>query len=564
MRTGGRILIDQLMLQGASPVFLVPGESFLAVLDALFDTPAVRSIVCRHEGGAAMMAEATGRLTGRPGVAFVTRAPGATNATSGVYVAAQAQTPMILFVGLPPRSRAHLNTFQDFDLRGLFGGMAKHVEIASSAAWLPETISRAYAIALAGRPGPVVIGLPEDVLSETAPSGDAPFVEAPRAEPSSGVMAAIAGEIAAAEQPLVVVGGPRWSAIARDGVQAFARKFDLPVAAAFRAQDYVDNRHPSYCGHIGINVDERLATAIRASDLLLVIGAPLDEIGTGGWSLIASPVPSQRIIHVHPAGTDPRDGVRAAVQVVSTSEAFASALAVLPAPNVKRWRTFRRDLRAAFERSQEPLATPGAVQFADIVRKVSERLQEDAIIASGAGNYSQFVHRYTTYRSYPSSLAPASGSMGYGLPAAIAAKLRYPDRTVVCYAGDGCFLMTGQELATAVQYSLPLVVIVADNGMYGTIRMHQEKTYPGRVSATGLVNPDFAAYATSFGAFGATVEQTDQFDAVFEEALDCGRPAIIALKLDPQAITPAKTLDAFRAEGEQRVDRGVLAAMGPR
>jgi acetolactate synthase-1/2/3 large subunit len=459
---------------------------------------------------------------------------------------------MILFVGLPPRSRAHLNTFQDFDLRSLFGGMAKHTEIASVAAALPETISRAYAIALGGRPGPVVVGLPEDVLSETADTGDVSCIEAQRAEPSTVTMAEIAREIAAAEQPLVMIGGPCWSADARERVQSFARKFDLPVAAAFRAQDYMDNRHPSYCGHVGINMDERLATAIRASDLLLVIGAPLDEIGTGGWSLIASPVASQRIIHVHPAGTDPRDGVRPAVQVVATANAFATALASLPAPNVKRWRTFRRDLRAAFERTQEPLATPGAVQFAEIVRKVSLRLPDDAIIASGAGNYSQFVHRYTTYRNYPSSLAPASGSMGYGLPAAIAAKLQHRDRTVVCYAGDGCFLMTGQELATAVQYKLPLVVIVADNGMYGTIRMHQEKTYPGRISATGLVNPDFAAYARSFGAFGATVDATDQFDAVLDEALDCGRPAVIALTLDPQAITPSKTLDAFRADGEQR------------
>jgi acetolactate synthase-1/2/3 large subunit len=286
--------------------------------------------------------------------------------------------------------------------------------------------------------------------------------------------------------------------------------------------------------------------------VLLIIGAPLDEVATGGWSLIASPKPSQRIIHVHPAGTDPRDGVRVQDQIVATAEGFARSLGQLAPPNAKRWRTFRRDMRAAYERSQIPLATPGAVQFANIVRKVSERLDEDAIIANGAGNYSQFVHRYTAYRCYPSSLAPASGSMGYGLPAAIAAKLRYPDRAAVAFAGDGCFLMTAQELATAVQYGLPIVVIIADNGMYGTIRMHQEKTFPGRVSGTNLVNPDFAAFARSFGAFGARVEETDQFDAVFDEALACGRPAVISLKLDPQALTPAKTLDAFRAEGEER------------
>lgn len=549
MRSGGRILVDQLALQGASTAFLVPGESFLAVLDALFETTAIRTVICRHEGGAAMMAEATGRLTGRPGVAFVTRAPGATNATSGVYVAAQGQTPMLLFVGLPPRARAHLNTFQTFDLHGLFANMAKHVEIASAAANLPETISRAYAYALNGRPGPVVIGLPEDVLAETAHVPDAPFIEAVSAEPSTETMAAVQKSLGEAEQPVVIVGGPRWSPTVKDAVQSFAQRFDLPVAAGFRAQDYIDNRHPSYCGHIGINMDERLATALRAADLLMVIGAPLDEIQTGGWSVIASPVPAQRIIHVHPAGTDPRDGVRTQHQIVATAEGFAKALEHLEPPNLKRWSTFRRDMRAVFERSQRPVPTPGAVQFATIVRCVSERLPENAIIASGAGNYSQFVHRYTTYKSYPSSLAPASGSMGYGLPAAIAAKFEHPDRNVVAYAGDGCFLMTAQELATAVQYNLPIIVIVADNGMYGTIRMHQEKTYPGRVSGTSLVNPDFAEMARSFGAYAETVTDTAQFASAFETALTCGRPALIALRLDPEAITPATTLSALRSQG---------------
>jgi acetolactate synthase-1/2/3 large subunit len=554
MRTGGRILVDQLAVQGAGAAYLVPGESFLAVLDALFDSNAVRTIVCRHEGGAAMMAEAAGRLTGRPGIAFVTRAPGATNAASGVYVAAQGQTPMILFVGLPPRARAHLTAFQDFDLAGLYGGMAKHVEIASAAALLPETVSRAYAIALNGRPGPVVIGLPEDVLSETADVPDTPYIDAARSEPSQAAMDETSALLAAAEQPIVIVGGPNWSAAAQEAVQSFALAFDLPVAAAFRAQDYLDNRHPSYCGHIGINMDERLATAIRAADLILVIGAPLDEIGTGGWTVIASPVPAQRIIHVHPGGTDPRDGVRVAQQIVASSERFALALASLKPPAVKRWRTFRRDLRAAFERSQRPLQTPGAVQFAKVVRMVSEQMPEMAIIASGAGNYSQFVHRYTTYKNYPSSLAPASGSMGYGLPAAIAAKFEYPERTVIAFAGDGCFMMTAQELATAVQYDLPIVLIIADNSMYGTIRMHQEKTYPGRVSGTSLVNPDFAHMARSFGAWGVTVTETGEFEAAFANALAFGGPAVIVLKLDPNAITPGTTLDAFRKIGSARKD----------
>lgn len=550
MRSGGQIVVDQLALQGAGPVFLVPGESFLAVLDALFDSTVLRPIVCRHEGGATMMAEAAGRLSGRPGIAFVTRAPGAANAVSGVYVAAQAQTPMILFVGLPPRARLNVTAFQDFDLLGLYGSMAKHVEIATAAERLPETVSRAYALALNGRPGPVVIGLPEDTLSERAHVADAPYVVPARAEPSDAAMADVAAALAKAEQPVVIVGGPLWSAATREALEAFAARFDLPVAAAFRAQDYLDNRHSSYCGHIGIAMDERLATAIRASDLLLVVGAPLDEIGTKGWTMIESPVPRQRIIHVHPGGADPRDGVRVAQQIVAHSEAFAKSLALLDEPAAKPWSTFRRDLRAAFERSQRPLSTPGAVQFAEIVKAVSERVPDTTILASGAGNYSQFVHRYSTYRTFPSSLAPASGSMGYGLPAAIAAKLLYPDRTVVAFAGDGCLMMTVQELATAAQYGLALVVIVADNGMYGTIRMHQEKTYPGRVSATSLVNPDFSALAESFGAFGARVRQTHEFKPQFEAALESGLPALLWLDIDPEAITPSATLQAFRAQAE--------------
>ncbi len=323
-------------------------------------------------------------------------------------------------------------------------------------------------------------------------------------------------------------------------------RFDLPVAAAFRAQDYIDNRHPSYCGHIGINMDERLSTAIRASDVILVLGAPLDEIGTAGWTIIASPVPAQRIIHVHPAGSDPRDGVRVAQQIIASADGFAKALASLEPPDTKRWRTFRRDMRAAFERSQRPLPTPGAVQFAEIVRHVSRA-------GAGDGDHCERGWQLQPVRAslheLPGfSVKPRSRVRFDGLrcAAAIAAKIAFPDRVVVAFAGDGCFLMTAQELATAVQYNLPIIVIVADNGMYGTIRMHQEKTYPGRVSGTSLVNPDFAAFARSFGAFGVTVAETRDFETAFAEALACGGPAVIALKLDPEAITPGKTLEAFR------------------
>ncbi len=547
MRNGGRILIDQLTLQGVEVVFQVPGESFLAALDALFDTPAIRTVVCRHEGGAAMMAEAAGRLRGRPGIAFVTRAPGAANAVSGVYVAHQGQTPMILFVGLPPRRMYGLNAFQDFDLAGMFRDISKSVEIAPSAARLPELVTRAFALSMSGRPGPVIIGLPEDVLMDTAEAADGRFVSPPRAGVSQTTMKELETLIATAEQPLMIVGGPRWSDGVRQSVQAFAMRFDVPVAAAFRAQDYFDNRHACYAGHIGINMDKKLATAIRASDLLIVLGAPLDDIGTAGWTLVTSPDPAQRVVTIHPAGPDPRDGIRPMLAIAADAEGFAEQLPMLEPPPERPWGAFRRDLRRAFEASQTVAPVPGDVHFGKAVRTLSERLPEGAIIASGAGNFSQFVHRYFTYKQFATSLSPASGSMGYGLPAAIAAATLNSDATVIAFAGDGCFMMTAQELATAVQYGLRLVVIIADNGMYGTIRMHQERNFPGRVSGTTLVNPDFAALARSYGAAGITVTRDEDFGLALEEALAGDRPAVIALKLDPQAITPQTTLSAITA-----------------
>ncbi len=556
MRHGGKLLIDQLVLQGVQSVFLVPGESYLAALDGLFETNAIRTVICRHEGGAAMMAEATGKLTGRPGIAFCTRGPGAANAVSGVYVAQQDQTPMILFVGLPSRAMIGRSAFQEFDLQALFGSIAKSVDVVLTPRRIPEFVSRAFELATSGRPGPVVIGLPEDVLMETADIRDAAPVAMTRSEPSTAVMREIEARIASAQQPLMIVGGPGWSKDVQDTVQAFAIRFDLPVAAAFRCQDYVDNRHPCYAGHVGIAIDQRLAGSIRASDLLIVLGAPLDDIATNGWQLIKSPDPDQFIIHIHPGGLNPKDGVRAQLSVAASSAGFAEQLRTIEPPQQRAWSTFRRDLRSAFEATHRPIATPGAVQFEEIVRAVSNRLPESAIITSGAGNYGQFVHRYTNYKGYRTSLAPSSGSMGYGLPAAIAAKIADPQRKVVCFAGDGCFQMTGQELGTAVQYGLALVVIVANNGMFGTIRMHQERSFPERVSGTSLVNPDFAALARSYGARGYTIERTEDFARIFEEALDNPLPVVIDVKIDPEAITPQATLSQIRAIAKHASSNG--------
>lgn len=546
MRRGGTALIDQLRIQGVESIFLVPGESFLAALDALFDAATPRAIVCRHEGAAAMMAEATGRLTGRPGVVFVTRGPGATNAAAGVHVAQQGQTPMLLLVGLPRRANLDKSAFQDFDLAAHFGGLAKSVDIVLSADRVSETLASAFALAMSGRPGPVVLGFPEDVLMEEAEIVDAPCAMAPRAGLTGADLEDISRRLERAENPLVVVGGPGFTRAGQTALQDFAARFDLPVAAAFRAQDYFDNRHPCYAGHIGINMDAKLALAIRGADLLLVIGAPLDDIGTGGWRLIEAPKPRQEIILIHPGGANPRDGVMADLTIAATLPEAIAQLDTLEPPQCRRWAAFRRDLRAAFEVSQRVRPVPGAVNLGAVVKTVSERLPEAAILASGAGNYSQFVHRYFSYKGFGTSLAPASGTMGYGLPAAIAAKLHNPTLPVVAFAGDGCFMMSAAELATAVQYALPIVIIVADNGMYGTIRMHQERTFPGRVSATSLVNPDFAAFARSFGARGITVGVQEDFERALEDALGAELPTVIALRLDPEAITPDRTLSELR------------------
>ena len=546
MRRGGTILIDQLRLQGVESVFLVPGESFLAALDAMADADLPRAIVCRHEGGAAMMAEATGKLTGRPGVVFVTRGPGAANAASGLHVAHQDQTPLVLLVGLPRLAHLDRSAFQDFDIRAAFGGMAKMIETVLDPLRIPDTVARAFMVAMSGRPGPVVLGFPEDILMASAECADAPRAEPPHTGIASNDLETIGRLIEEADWPLVITGGPGFTRQAQMDLQAFAVRFDLPVAAAFRAQDHFDNRHRCYAGHIGIKMDPKLASAIKSADLLIALGAPLDDIGTTGWSLVTAPSARQRVVQIHPGGVNPRDGVIPDLAIAAALPEACAALNRLEPPLTKRWSAFRRDLRAAYEATQDVKPVPGAVHLGQCVRHVSDTLPESAVLASGAGNFSQFVHRYFTYKRHGTSLAPASGSMGYGLPAAIAAKVQDPQRIVVAFAGDGCFMMTAQELATAVQYQLALIVIVADNGMYGTIRMHQEREFPGRVSATTLVNPDFAAMAESFGAHGATIVHQEEFAPAFREALARRGPSVLHLKLDPEAITPIMTLSDIR------------------
>lgn len=551
MRTGGKILIDQLVVHGCRTLFTVPGESFLPALDALFDEGPIRTVVCRHEGGAAMMAEASAKLTGAAGVAFVTRAPGAANAVSGVYVAHHDCTPMLLLVGLSAQAHEGRGAFQELDAAALFGSIAKWVGIARTPERIPELVARAYQTALSGRPGPVVLGLPEDVLAAAAEVANAAPVRPVIPAPSAAEMTRLKNKLVAAERPMVLVGGPGWSAEASAHLAQFAETFDIPVAATFRRQDHLDNRHPSYVGHAGIDIEPKLAAAIRGADVLLVIGETPADVTTGGYTLLQVPSPQQLLVHGHPSADEIGRLFRTDIGIVAAPEPFTKALARMKPPPRARWARLRRDLRASYERWLKPVATPGSVKLEEVIATLSRDLPEDAILTNGAGNYAAFLHRYFQYKGYPSQLAPTSGSMGYGLPAAIAAKIASPERPVVALAGDGCLLMTGQELATAVQYGLPIVLIVANNGMYGTIRMHQERLFPGRVLATSLVNPDFAALARSYGAAGVTVTRTQDFAPILQRALSAALPTVIELKLDPEAISPRQTLSQIRGAGKQ-------------
>ena len=552
MRTGGKILIDQLIVQGCRTIFTVPGESFLPALDALFDDGPIRTVICRHEGAAAMMAEADGKLTGAPGVAFVTRAAGSTNAMSGVYVAHHDSTPMLLLVGLTAQSKEGRGAFQEFDAPALFGSVAKWVGVVRSAERIPEFVARAWRTAMAGRPGPVVLGLPDDILREAAETFDAQRVRVPKPAPAPADMTRLKNKLASAQRPMVLVGGPGWSAEAAAYLAAFAETFDMPVATAFRRQDHFDNRHDCYVGHAGLDIDAKLAAAIRSSDVLVVIGEVPGDVTSGGQTLISVPDPTQFFVHAHPSSEEIGRLHRTDLAIVCAAEPFTRALARMKAPAKARWGRMRRDLRRSYERTLRPVHTPGAVRLEEVIATLSAELPENAIVSNGAGNYAAFLHRYFAYKGYPTQLAPTSGSMGYGLPAALAAKLAHPDRPVVALAGDGCMLMTGQELATAVQYGLNVVMIVANNGMYGTIRMHQERAYPDRVVGTSLVNPDFAAFARSFGAAGATVTRTGEFAPILKRALAASVPTVIELILDREAISPRETLSEIRGGKRER------------
>jgi acetolactate synthase-1/2/3 large subunit len=551
-RTAARILVDQLVIQGVDRVFCVPGESFLAVLDALHDMPQIELVTCRHEGGAAMMAEAYGKLTGRPGVVFCSRGPGATNASSGLHVAWQDSTPLIMFIGQNPRDIATREGFQEVDYRRTFAAQSKAVLQLEDAARTSEYVTRAFQLALSGRPGPVVIPLPEDMLSDRAVVTDGLPAIAPQSGPTGDVVAQVRAELAQAKRPIVMLGGSGWTDQAIAAFRQFAEASDLPVTASFRRQDLLDNQSDSYIGEIGLGVNPKLAERVGAADLVVVLGARLGEIGTNGYTIMASPRPQQKLIHIY-AGADEIGHVyQPDLGVVSSPADFALALAAGGAVTGD-WATWRQEARADFESWTAPRQSPGAIQMCEIMGWLDANLPEDTIYTNGAGNFTVWLHRFHRYRSYRTQVAPICGSMGYGVPAALAAKFARPEATVICIAGDGDFQMTGTELATAVAHGLKLRVLILNNGMLATIRMHQEKTYPGRVSGTDLDagNPDFTAFAKAYGAYGERVERTQDFAAAFQRADAHEGPAVLEIMIDPEAMTPAMSLSEIRAAATQ-------------
>ena len=547
-RPAGHVLVDQLVVHGADLAFTVPGESFLAVLDGFYDVQdRLKLVVCRHESAAANMAEAYGKLTNRPGLCFVTRGPGATQAAVGVHTAFQDSTPMILFVGDVGSDFRDREAFQEVDFSAMFTPLAKWAARIDSADRIPEYVARAFQVATSGRRGPVVLALPEDMLTRETSTPDARAYAPAEAHPGRENMERFQHLLAAAKSPLVILGGSGWTREACNDIQRFVEANDLPCACAFRFQDLFDNRHPNYVGDVGIGINPVLATRVRQSDLLIAIGPRLGEMTTSGYTLLDSPVPRQKLVHVQPGAEEIGRVYQPELGIVSAPAHFARACAAMTPVASPAWNGAAAEARADFLAWTARKETPGRVQMWDVVDYLNQHCPEDTIYCNGAGNFATWLHRFHRYTGWRTQLAPTSGAMGYGVPAAIAAKIARPERTVVCIAGDGDFLMAGQELATAVQYNAPVIILVVNNGIYGTIRMHQEKNYPGRVIGTDIVNPHFAAFARSFGAVGEIVEETSQFGPAFERCVASGKPAVIELRTDPQAITPNTTLDAIRA-----------------
>ena len=546
IRSGGEVLVDQLIVQGVTNAFCVPGESYLAVLDALYlKRKDISLYVARQDGGAAFMAEAYGKATGEVGICFVTRGPGATNASIGVHTAFQDSTPMILFVGQVGGDMVDREAFQEIDYRRMFGQMTKWVAQIDRVERIPEYVSRAFQVASSGRPGPVVLALPEDMLVEKVRVEDSERVKRVTHQPSMQSMQEVRSLLELSERPLVILGGGGWSESARRQIKMFAEKNHLPVGCSFRRQDLFDNRHPNYIGDIGIGINPKLASIVKESDLLLVVGARLGEMTTGGYALIEAPTPKQKLIHIHPGIEELGRVFQASVMINSNIEEAAEALNLLePSESVST--DWLNKANKTYIKNIIPQPSTGDVDLSELMIAMRELLPRDTVMTNGAGNFSGWIHRYWQYEDFRSQIAPTNGAMGYGVPAGVAAKIACPDKLVVSVSGDGCFLMNGQEIATAIQYSLKILFIVFDNGMYGTIRMHQERDYPSHVYGTALKNPDFAALAKAYGLHAETVTSTRDIRGAIERCIDQNSASLIHIKVDPEAITTRTTLTAIR------------------
>ena len=541
-RTAAQLLVEQLHIQGVQRVFCVPGESYLAVLDALKDS-GIEVVVCRNEGGAAMMAEAHGKATGRPGICFVTRGPGATNASGGIHIAQQDSTPMILFAGQVETYNRGRGAFQELDFCAVFGSMTKFTAEIDDPDRVAEYVTRAFRETMSGRPGPVVLALPHDMLSRNSAAPDGAYVDEAEIAPAPEQLAELQSLLAQSQRPMLLLGGSRWDQPSCDAMMAFAKNFGIPVATGFRRAHLFDATHPNYAGDLGLGANPKLVARFKNSDLVIVAGGRPNELTQQGYTLFDLPEPRMKTVHLYPQAEEIGRVWRPTLGIHASPRAFAPALAGLSPAQARDVSQARQEYLGW---SEEPTPQPGAVNLSEIIIWLRDHLPADAMLTNGAGNYAAWIHRFYRFRRFGTQVAPISGFMGYGLPAALAMKSLYRERPVIVLAGDGDFLMTGQEFATAMQYRLPVIVIVYDNGCYGTIRMHQEREYPGRVSGTALENPDFAAMAKSFGGFGATVEKTQDFAPAFLAAEASGMPSIIHVKYDAEGITPVTTLTAIR------------------
>lgn len=555
-RPGGHVLADQLKLLGADTIFCVPGESFLVLLDGLYNhSDSIKTVVCRQEGGAANMADAYGKMTGKPGIVAVTRGPGATNASNGIHTAFQDSTPMIVLIGQVGRSMMDREAFQEMDYRQVFGQMAKWVAQIDDASRIPEYLSRAWKTAMSGRPGPVVLALPEDMLAEVVTVADAKSTPLPAPAPQPSAIQDLATRLAGAKKPLMLVGGPGWSAEIGAQAMQFATRTGLPVATSFRCQDYVDNDHPNYVGVLGIAPLPALRSRIEKDvDLLIVVGSRLGEMTTQGYSLINIPDPQMDFVHIHPGAEELGQVYNPTLAIQSSAGAFFDALKAIPDGDGQgKWSDWRHEQRGDYEAYLEPTEVPGDLNMSKVIKQITEVMPKDTVLTNGAGNYTVWGHRFYKHRAYRTQLAPTSGSMGYGVPAAVAAKIIAPEKPVISLSGDGCFLMAAQELATAQMYGADVIYLVVNNGMLGTIRMHQERNHPDRKMATDLFNPDFVAYAASFGISGERVDKTDDFPAALERARNASGGYLIELVVDQQALTPTQTLDGANAQGRKKL-----------